>query len=139
MATGQTLFANIGFRYENQNGFSSFSPRINTAFEIFPQVKIRSGIGLATKAPSLANMFPGDVYFDVLIKDLRSADYAMNVVQTYFIKRSKVNLKPTKMWKFEAGTDITIPTFGRINLTAYYNKTFDGIEQDTHYGLYSIP
>lgn len=129
---------NIGVRYENQNGFSTVSPRINSSYEFSPLVTLRGAVGLSTKAPSLSNIFPGHVYFDILLKDLRTQDYALNVIQTFFHERSKVNLKPMKSWKYEIGADFYFKS-GQLNLTAYLNKTFDGFVNQTIYNLYSIP
>ena len=134
----KSLAANIGLRYENQNGFSSLSPRVNTALTLSPTLKFRAGAGLATKAPSLQNRFPGNVFFDILVKDLRTRDYAVNYIQTYVIERPEVALKPAKAWKYEAGADLTLP-FARLNLTGFLNYNYDSFENTPHLGLYPIP
>ena len=134
----QSLVANLGLRYENQNGFSSLSPRTNIAFTLSPSVKFRAGAALATKAPSLQNRFPGNVFFDILVKDLRTANYAVNYIQTYVIERPEVPLKPAKAWKYEIGTDLNLP-FVRINLTGFLNYNYDGFENTPYLGLYPIP
>ena len=117
-ANGQLFVANIGLRYENQNGYSSLSPRVNMAYEFTKYFKLRGGIGLATKAPSLANRFPGNVHFDILLRDDRTNHYAVNRVQTYVEQRRKVDLKPSKAWKYELGTDVSLK-FMQLNLTTY--------------------
>ncbi|WP_315499381.1 TonB-dependent receptor domain-containing protein [Capnocytophaga gingivalis] len=134
----QSLLANIGLRYENQNGFSSLSPRINTAFVLSPSVKFRAGVGLSTKAPSLVNRFPGNVFFDILVKDLRTRDYAVNYIQTHVVERPEVSLLPAKAWKYEVGADFNLP-FVRMNLTGFLNHNFDNFENTPHLGLYPIP
>jgi len=134
----QSLATNIGLRYENQNGFSSLSPRLNMAFTLSPSIKLRAGAGLATKAPSLQNRFPGNVFFDILVKDLRTGDYAVNYIQTHVIERPEVSLKPAKAWKYEVGTDLTLP-FARLNLTGFLNYNYDSFENNPHLGLYPIP
>ena len=133
-----SLNANIGFRYENLNGYSSFSPRINTVYVFSPRTKIRVAMGLTTKSPSLSNLFPGNVFFDILLKDIRTNDYVFNLVQTFVEKRPRVDLKPSKLWKYELGVDTNFP-FATINLTAYLNKMYDGFASASIYKLYPLP
>lgn len=133
-----SLNANIGFRYENLNGYSSFSPRINTAYVFSPQAKIRVAMGLTTKSPSLSNIFPGDVFFDILLKDVRTNDYAFNLVQTFVEKRPRVDLKPSKLWKYELGVDACL-SFATLNFTAYLNKMYDGFTSASIFKLYPLP
>jgi len=137
-ANRQLLVANIGLRYENQNGYSSLSPRMNMAYEFTKYFKLRGGVGLATKAPSLANRFPGNVHFDILLRDDRTNHYAVNRVQTYVEQRRKVDLKPSKAWKYELGTDVSLK-FMQLNLTTYLNKTFDAFTSETTFKLYDLP
>ncbi|WP_417886625.1 TonB-dependent receptor [Zunongwangia sp.] len=125
-ANGHDLFANIGVRYDNQNGFSSISPRINFGYELSRKWSIRGGIGFASKAPSLSQIFPSDKYYDYLIRDIRTNDYAFNLVQTYKIAIDKLDLEPSKIWKYEIGANYNA-NFANFSLTAYYNRTFDGI------------
>ncbi|MBW2960535.1 TonB-dependent receptor [Mesonia aestuariivivens] len=125
-ANGHDLFANIGVRYDNQNGFSSVSPRINFGYELSRKWSIRGGVGFASKAPSLSQIFPSDKYYDYLIRDIRTNDYAFNLVQTYKIAIDKLDLEPSKIWKYELGTNYNA-NFANFSLTAYYNRTFDGI------------
>lgn len=129
---------NIGFRYENQNGFSSVSPRINANYEFNNNFKLRGGIGLATKAPSLVNMFPGNTHLDILLKDIRTNHYSFNLTQTFVEPRPKVDLKPSKSWKYELGADIKT-SLGKISLTAFRNYTYDGFDNETIIKLYPLP
>ncbi|MDN3593508.1 TonB-dependent receptor domain-containing protein [Zunongwangia endophytica] len=122
-----TIYLRIsGVRYDNQNGFSSVSPRINFGYELSRKWSIRGGIGFASKAPSLSQIFPSDKYYDYLIRDIRTNDYAFNLIQTYKIAIDKLDLEPSKIWKYELGTNYNA-NFANFSLTAYYNRTFDGI------------
>ena len=125
--SGNELYANVGLRYDVQNGFSSYSPRVNLGYEITEKISIRGGVGFASKAPSLAQIYPGDKYFDILISDFRTSDYSYNLVQTYNRKFNRLELEPNKSWKYEIGTNYNT-SFGRFALTAFYNRTFDGVE-----------
>lgn len=137
-ANERTIYANIGFRYENQNGFSSLSPRVNVSYELSNQMKVRGGIGLATKAPSLLNMFPGDRYYDFLVTDSRTNYYSFNLVQTYVEPRPRMSLKPSKSWKYEVGADLHTP-LGKIALSAFHNNSYDTFESVANYKDYAIP
>lgn len=134
----QSLMANVGFRYESNNGYSSFAPRINTSFRVSPSVKLRAAMGLTSKYPSLNQLFPGDVYLDYLIKDIRTNHYALNIVQTFVEPFPRVDIKPYTLWKYEAGLDVTL-AFGTMNLSAYYNKGTNGFGTLNYLKLYPIP
>lgn len=137
-ANKRMLYANVGFRYENQNGYSSFSPRVNLSYEFSKDVKVRGGMGLATKAPSLANMFPGPIYNDFLVIDSRTGDYAFNLVQTFVEERERVPLKPSKSWKYEVGADFHTD-LGKIALSTFHNHSYDVFYSATNYKDYAIP
>ncbi|MFV0541383.1 MAG: TonB-dependent receptor domain-containing protein [Aestuariibaculum sp.] len=138
MNSGHDIFANIGFRFDNQNGFSSFSPRINLGTEITNQFSIRGGLGFATKAPSLSQIFPGDRYFDILIRDFRTSYYSFNLIQTYKEEINKQNIKPSKSWKYEIGLNYN-PSFGSFSLTGYHNYTYDGVTSYSKFSLVDFP
>lgn len=125
-ANGNDLFANIGFRYDSQNGFSSISPRINFGYELSQKWSVRGGLGFASKAPSLSQIFPGDKYYDYLLYDIRTNNYSFNLVQTYKVAIDKLDLESSKIWKYELGTNYN-SSFANFSITGYYNKTFDGI------------
>ncbi|MCF4102353.1 TonB-dependent receptor [Gillisia sp. M10.2A] len=124
--SGKELYANLGLRYDIQNAYSSYSPRINLGYELTKKISIRGGLGFASKAPSLAQIYPGDKYFDILIRDFRTSSYSFNLVQTYKKELDKIQLEPSKSWKYEVGFNYN-PSFGNFAFTAYYNHTFDGI------------
>ncbi len=135
---GKKLFANIGFRYDVQNDFPSFSPRINLGYELTHKIIIKGGAGFASKAPSLGQIYPGDNYIDILLGDFRTNDYSFNLVQTYKIKIDQMNLKPSKSWKYELGISY-IPKFGNFRLTAFYNRMYDGITSEKNFKAVPFP
>ena len=126
LENGNEVYANLGFRYDNQNGFSSYSPRINLGMELNKKLSVRGGFGFTSKTPSLASIFPGDKYFDILIRDFRTSNYSFNLVQTYKTEIQKQELKPTKSWKYEMGINNNTSIMN-LSLTGYYNYTFDGL------------
>lgn len=120
------LYINLGLRFDVQNSFASYSPRVNLGYEINDKFSVRGGFGFASKAPSLNQIFPGDKYFDILIRDFRTSDYSFNLVQTYKKEIPKQNLEPSKSWKYEIGANYNT-NFGSMSITAFYNSTYDGI------------
>ena len=127
LTNGNEIYANLGMRYDVQNGFSNYSPRINIGAEINNKLSFRGGMGFASKAPSLSSIFPGNKYFDILIRDFRTSDYSFNLVQTYKSELGKQNLEPTKSWKYEIGMNYNA-SFATLSLTGYYNYTFNGLD-----------
>lgn len=123
---GKELYANLGLRYDVQNGFKSYSPRINLGYELSERLSVRGGLGFASKAPSLGQIFPGDKYFDILIRDFRTAAYSFNLVQTYHKEIDQLNIRPSKSWKYEIGTNYN-GKLARFALTAFYNRIYDGV------------
>lgn len=117
--------ANLGLRYDIQNGKSTLSPRINTSYQM-GNLSLRAGFGLTSKAPSLNQLYTGPRYFDLLLGDYRLPGYyTVGIMQTVVTPGDNVDLKPSKSWKTEFGIDYKLP-FATINLTAYYNRLFDG-------------
>ncbi|EKD31874.1 MAG: hypothetical protein ACD_77C00227G0004 [uncultured bacterium] len=54
-----------GARYDNIEGKSIVSPRINISFDIIPsKLAIRGGYGINAKAPTLLYLYPENAYFD---------------------------------------------------------------------------
>ena len=129
-ANGHELNAEIGGRLDLQNEFLALSPRVNIGYRLNKKVVVKGGVGFATKTPTLAQLYPGNRYFDILIGDFRTNAYAYNLVQTYVREFGKLDLKPSKSWRYEIGTEVKT-SFGTITATAYRNELFDAfVEQD---------
>ena len=124
-ANKRKLFANLGVRYDYQNQVGSVSPRINMGYEITDAFSVRGALGFATKAPSLAQLFPGDKYFDVLIADFRTSSYSFNLVQTYREELGRLSLRPSTSWRYELGGNYS-PKGVDIAFTAFYNQNSNG-------------
>jgi len=134
----RSIFANLGLRYDNQNGNGSFGPRINAAYEVSRIVKVRGGMGFASKSPSLQQLFPGDRYFDVLMADYRTNNYSFNLIQTYRKVMPRQQLSSATSWKYEAGLDIETK-MGRLSVTAYSNQSRNGFGSYTVRELVPLP
>lgn len=121
-----TLFVSTGLRYDNQYGFSSLAPRINSYLE-FEKFKIRGGFGITSKAPSLNQVYTGPRYYDAVLGDYRyPGHYNLGIVQTFIDLANNKDLKPTKSIRSELGFDVKLP-FGNLNFTGFYNHLYDGI------------
>lgn len=123
---GPYLFnLNAGLRYDNQYGNSSFQPRINT-YLIRNNFKLRGGFGLASKAPSLNQIYTGPRYHDFVLADVRLPGfYNMAVVQTFLDEADNQNLKPSKSIRSELGLDYKFNS-GYVGITGFYNRLYNG-------------
>lgn len=117
---------NAGLRYDNQNGYSNFAPRINTSFAK-DNFKIRGGFGLTSKTPSINQIYTGPRYYDAVLGDYRLPGYYnLAIMQTFIDYSDNANLKPSKSLRSELGFDYKFP-FGTINITGFYNNLYDGV------------
>ncbi|KUJ61206.1 hypothetical protein AR687_13515 [Flavobacteriaceae bacterium CRH] len=124
----QILNVDLGIRFDNQSGYVSLQPRINSSLSLNKTFRIRGGLGLSSKAPSLNQVYTGDRYIDRLIGDgiyTYPGVYQKAWIQTIIASGDNLNLKPSKSYKTEVGLDINLP-FASINFTGYYNKLYDG-------------
>ncbi len=124
-ANKHVLRANVGLRYDIQNSASTFSPRVNTYYQM-GKFTIRGGVGLTSKAPSLNQLYTGPRYFDMLLGDYRLPGYySAAIMQTVVTPGDNSDLSPSRSWKTEIGLDYRF-SFATINITGYYNKLLDG-------------
>jgi len=124
------LNVNAGLRYDNQNGYSNLSPRINSYY-IIDDFKIRGGFGLTSKTPSINQIYTGPRFYDAVLGDYRLPGYYnLAIVQTFVDFDDNKDLKPSKSARTELGLDYRLP-FGNINVTAFYNKLYDGITSES--------
>lgn len=124
-ANKHILRTNLGLRYDLQNSYSTYSPRVNTSYQM-GKFSVRGGFGLTSKAPSLNQIYTAPRYFDFLLGDYRLPGYySAAIMQTVVTPGDNANLKPSRSWKTEVGLDYRFP-FATVNLTAYYNRLFDG-------------
>jgi hypothetical protein len=135
---GKSLHTELGVRYDNYNSKSSYSPRINTKLTWSRNFKSRIGIGFFAKAPSLQSLYRPPVYYDYLIADYRNSYYSFALAHTFVRDYTNKNIKPSKMWKYEAGIDYA-NKWMNASLTTYYNKQFDGFTNTTEFEIAQVP
>ncbi|KGE13013.1 TonB-dependent receptor [Sphingobacterium deserti] len=61
------LNVTAGVRYDIQNGNPSISPRTNINYVVSPNVNVGFAYGMAFKSPSLAHLYPGPTFQEVLL------------------------------------------------------------------------
>lgn len=120
-----------GLRTDVQNSFVTLSPRLNTYY-IHKNLKIRGGIGLTAKSPSLNQLYTGYRFYDVVLGDFRVPGvYNVGVVQTFKEKENNPDIKPSRSLRSELGLDYKFG-FGTLNLTGFYNKLYNGITSSSY-------
>ncbi|QTV05453.1 TonB-dependent receptor [Faecalibacter bovis] len=123
------LKLDLGLRYENQLGFSTLQPRINTSYGFNKFLRLRGGFGMASKTPSLNQLYTGNRFYDYLLGDgIYSVPGAGLVgwIQTFELPADNPDLKPIRSMNTEFGVDLNFK-FGTLNVTGFYNKMTDGI------------
>lgn len=123
------LKLDLGLRYENQLGFSTLQPRVNTSYGFNKFLRLRGGFGMASKTPSLNQLYTGNRYYDYLLGDgIYSVPGTglIGWIQTFELPADNPDLKPIRSMNSEFGVDMNFK-FGTLNLTGFYNKMTDGI------------
>lgn len=124
----QVLNIDLGVRFDNQLGSMLLQPRINSSFSFNKTFRIRGGLGLSSKAPSLNQLYTGERYLDKLVGTgiyTYPGIYQKAWIQTIIAPGNNLDLKPSKSYRTEVGFDINIP-IAIINITGYYNKLSNG-------------
>lgn len=143
---GTTTFTGqAGVRYSNvqpkgfinTRGTTSLEPRLNFKYQIldkknnniFNNLSLRFGYGIAAKTPTLLHLHPDKAYFDetsLNYKDEQNLDGSLAVLTTKIIDdTSNPDLKPAINRKTEAGIDFSIRQIS-ANITGYSEKQTGG-------------
>ncbi len=124
---GKVLNANLGARADWQNGYWSGSPRLSANYEILPGLRLNMSWGLSYKTPSMSQIYPGNVYYDIPILELAgggSANENLYLVYTQVIEQdNKNNLQPYRNRSYEFGFNYQHP-FVSVGLN-YFDKISD--------------
>ncbi|MGE0092642.1 MAG: TonB-dependent receptor plug domain-containing protein, partial [Bacteroidales bacterium] len=119
----------LGGRYDYMNNrFHLFSPRLSFSAKYYKKIRFRAAYGLSYKAPSMLNMYPGPVYFDLTNLSYYHNDPAsrLAIVTTYVHQPQNTHLKPSRGETFEAGIDLESNDIS-IRVTAYSKNITGGI------------
>lgn len=61
------VFVTAGVRWDIQNGHQSVSPRTNISYRLLEHLDVGLAYGMAFKAPSLAHLYPGPTFREVVL------------------------------------------------------------------------
>lgn len=126
-----------GLRYDDQNGFGTFQPRINSSYAIAKDLKLNMAYGIATKAPTMAYRYPSPTYFDVLLLNYFTGNAKTDLLLVYTEKHVPDNkdLKPSKSTQFELGLSWDKKKFS-TSIFGYIKNNTDGFyAQQTFYPM----
>lgn len=127
-----------GMRYDLQNGYPSFQPRINGSYQLSKKWSLRAAYGIATKAPSMAYRYPGPTYFDIPILNIYNGyvNESLYLVYTQKVLHDNSNLKPSRSSQMELGVSADYGFFNS-SLYGYIKRNRDGFNStDTFQPLY---
>jgi len=123
--------------FKSQVGFY-LEPRFNGKFEflnqdnnnLFKSLSINGGWGKTYKSPSLYNLYPDKVYFDLAV--LNYAPTYTAIFYTYIFDPTNPDLKPSDNTKTEIGLDFEL---GKIsgNITGFHEKLNNGFDYQSVY------
>lgn len=145
--TWQRLILTAGIRNDNSiirgsdyGTVATFSPRVNALFTVTNRekfgMKLHAGYGKGVKLPSFQVLYPADSYSDRL--SFTPGSTADNrAYYAYYTHVSKALYNPNLKWQFtnqvDIGTEITLFSRVKINLSAYYNRTLHPYQQVNEY------
>ena len=119
----RTLNLTAGLRFDWVNGKTVLAPRVNSSFEILPEVlTFRAGYGITAKAPTSAYLYPNPAYFDQSnINNSLATNPADRIVlaTTYIYDTGNPDLAVATNRKLEAGFDLVLAKRYRLSVTAY--------------------
>ncbi len=123
---GYKLNSNLGLRYDIQNGYGTWQPRINNTLESASGWALSLGYGISTKSPTLAHRYPAPTYIDIPLLDLyANSNRHLFLVHTEKIINDNSHLKPSRSRQLEAGLSKQGKTVSS-SLFAYAKWNTDG-------------
>ncbi|MCR5076652.1 MAG: TonB-dependent receptor plug domain-containing protein [Prevotella sp.] len=139
------LRANLGLRLTAMQPFShvattALSPRLNLSFSVTRWLDIRGGIGLNSKTPGLAYLYPDAKYDDrvaanYMPQDDRAAQLLVYHTQAYRVAYSS-GLRNATTTKVELGADFKLPGSRRLSILAYQDRTPNGFAPLSDFYVY---
>jgi hypothetical protein len=132
------LYGQFGLRaellHEEGNWFSGtrdavLQPRANLEFAPFPSLRVRAGAGRLAKAPSLATLYPGLQYYDLVNVNYYANDPAerLAVVTTRIVDKTNPDLGYSVADRLEGGFELNLPSGAQISLVGYHDRITGGV------------
>jgi hypothetical protein len=99
-------------------------PRLNLEFAPFPPVILRVGIGRLAKVPSLANLYPGLQYYDLVNVNYYANDPAerLAVITTRILDKTNRDLGYSVADRLEAGFELNLPREALVSIVGYHDR-----------------
>ncbi len=121
-----------GVRYDRMLEFNLFSPRVNASFKICEMFNLRAAWGLFHKSPSIAQLYPKDIYLDKVSKSYFHNDHdkRFTIISTQRIQTEGKHLGTYKGETFELGLDFSYKK---------WNSSVNGYVKFNRDGIYSNP
>lgn len=119
----------LGLRYDNMlKRYNLLSPRLSMSARYWEKLRLRLAYGLSYKAPSMLQLYPGPVYFDIInLNHYSEDDYrSLAVVTTKIHQPTNEHLRPSKGTTFEGGFDFEHKGFS-VRVTAFHKEIGNGI------------
>lgn len=132
---GKSLNVQVGLRYDNiqpsgitRSRFGTIlSPRINASYQVYRELSVRAGYGIAAKAPTLLYLYPQNAYYDLVNLNYFAENPAerLTLITTRVFETGNPELKLSYNTKKEVGFEWK--TDGRrLTVTAFSEKTTNG-------------
>ncbi|GAB1374273.1 TonB-dependent receptor [Bacteroidales bacterium] len=137
---GRIFNFQAGARYDNIEGKSIISPRLNGSFEIIPTtLTLRGGYGITAKSPTLLYLYPENAYFDfVHFNNLNSSTVPqaeqLLLGSTRVYNTENKNLKIASNEKSEIGFDLKFNKM-RFSVTAFNEVLKNGYDMTSTFKL----
>jgi ferric enterobactin receptor len=122
------LVANLGVRYDNQNGFSTLAPRLNAKLFLGEAMQLNAAYGVSAKAPGLIHRYPGLLYFEspLLVSFNGREDESLYLVHTQVVNPANADLRPARARTLELGFNLRSRRGYALSVTAYRKQDEDG-------------
>lgn len=131
------LNVKVGARYDNINGKSVISPRINTSIEIVPGVvTARFGWGVNAKAPTVMYLYPEPAYFN--ISNYISPDDKVNVGTVRTFNTENRDLEIATLRRIEAGLDFRLFNRFTVSITGFDDRMDNGYNMGRNTDTYKL-
>ncbi|QQT28160.1 TonB-dependent receptor domain-containing protein [Sphingobacterium spiritivorum] len=130
----RNLNVRAGLRMDVFEGYTTFSPRTNVNYEILPNLRLGAALGLSSKAPALAQLYPGPVFYEIplfqktALTPNGSIDEANSLYLLYVDKYTpdNANLKPSTSRQLEFSLLYELKEFS-MSMNVYKKNTDRGI------------
>ncbi|MBE9585040.1 TonB-dependent receptor [Mucilaginibacter sp. JRF] len=134
------LSVSAGLRYDIQNGYGSWQPRVNASYDLSKKWAVNAAFGMASKAPSMSFRYPAPTYFDIPLLNLYNGyvNESVFLVYTEKIIKDNSNIKPSRSNQMELGVSYDGGWFNS-SLFGYIKRNRDGLTSAMNYVLRYLP